>query len=126
LLSIHEAALTDFSSMALARTGENTLQAELFPWSDGVKVRGDLPLRSPWRTIQIAEQAGDLIESNLISQSQRAQPVEGYLAWIKPGKYVGIWWEMHLGQIHLARRSQTRRDHAERQTLHRFRRRARL
>jgi alpha-glucosidase len=96
LLSIHEAALTDFSSMALARKADFTLQAELFPWSDGVKVRGDLPLRSPWRTIQIAEQAGDLIESNLILNLNEPNRLKD-VAWIKPGKYVGIWWEMHLG-----------------------------
>ncbi len=94
-LSIHEAALTDFASMALTRTKGNTLEADLVPWSDGIKVRGSAPLISPWRTIQIADSPGGLIDNYLIlnlNEPNRLQDV----SWIKPGKYVGIWWEIHL------------------------------
>lgn len=94
-LSFHEAALTDFSSMALRRSGGTTLEAELFPWSDGVKVRGDLPLKSPWRTLQIGDTPGDLITSPLILNLNEPSRIED-TSWIEPGKYVGIWWEMHL------------------------------
>ena len=65
-LSIHEAALVDFASMALAGTGASTLKADLTPWSDGVKVKATAPHRSPWRTIQIADNAAGLITSDLI------------------------------------------------------------
>ena len=95
-ISIHEAALTDYSSMALARTGGTTLEANLIPWSDGVKVRGENSLISPWRTIQVAERATDLITSHLILNLNEPNKLED-LSWIEPSKYVGVWWEMHLG-----------------------------
>lgn len=94
-LSIHEAALTDYSSMALRRTENQTLKAELYPWSDGVKVKTSTPMKSPWRTIQITEKPGDLITSYLILNLNEPNKLAD-TSWIKPGKYVGIWWEMHL------------------------------
>ncbi len=96
-LSIHEAALTDFASMTLYRTQGTTYQADLVPWSDGVRVRGTAPMTSPWRMIQIADSPGGLIESNLILNLNEPCQLED-VSWIKPGKYVGIWWEMHLGK----------------------------
>ena len=95
-LSIHEAALTDYASMTLAPTGNHTLQADLVPWADGVKVKAQTPLKTPWRTVQIAMNAGDLITSYLILNLNEPNKLED-VSWIKPGKYVGIWWEMHLG-----------------------------
>lgn len=95
-LSIHEAALIDFSSMTLARTGGATLEADLVPWSDGVKVKAQTPHRSPWRTIQIGDAPGELIASHLILNLNAPNRL-GDVTWIEPGKYVGIWWEMHLG-----------------------------
>lgn len=94
-LSIHEAALTDFASMTLEGQGL-TLRADLVPWSDGLKVRAQTPHRSPWRTIQVAETPGDLITSYLILNLNEPSKLAD-TSWIKPGKYVGIWWEMHLG-----------------------------
>jgi alpha-glucosidase len=94
-LSIHEAALTDFSSMALKRTSGNTYKADLFPWSDGVLVRGELPMKSPWRTLQIADTPGGLITDYLILNLNEPSKIKD-TSWIKPGKYVGIWWEMHI------------------------------
>lgn len=94
-LSIHEAALTDYASMTLARTDAFTLKADLVPWSDGVKVRATAPLQTPWRTIQIADTPGGLITSYLILNLNEPCKIED-TSWIKPGKYVGIWWGMHL------------------------------
>ena len=65
-LCVHEAALTDFASMTLRRTEHNTLKAFLVPWSDGVKVKTKTPMQSPWRTIQIADRPGALVESSMI------------------------------------------------------------
>ncbi|MCP4311125.1 MAG: glycoside hydrolase family 97 protein, partial [Bacteroidetes bacterium] len=95
-LSIHEAALTDFASMTIAHTEGNNLKCDLVPWSDGTKVKAEAPFVSPWRTIQIAETAGDLITSYLVLNLNEPNKLED-VSWIKPGKYVGIWWEMHLG-----------------------------
>ncbi len=96
-LSIHEAALVDFASMSLVGNGTSTLKADLAPWSDGVKVRATVPHRSPWRTIQVGDNPGELITSHLIlNLNEPCQLAD--TSWIKPGKYIGIWWEMHLGQ----------------------------
>ena len=95
--SIHEAALVDFSSMTLAGTGSATLRAELTPWSDGIKVKAVPPHRSPWRTIQVADTPGGLITSHLILNLNEPSKLAD-TSWIKPGKYVGIWWELHLGK----------------------------
>jgi len=94
-LSIHEAAVVDYSTMALERTHDFTLKANLFPWADGVKVRTAAPMVSPWRTIQMADDPGGLITSYLILNLNEPNKIED-TSWIKPGKYVGIWWEMHL------------------------------
>ncbi|HEX9922392.1 MAG TPA: glycoside hydrolase family 97 protein [Anaerolineae bacterium] len=95
-LSIHEAALTDYASMTLARTGKHVLKADLVPWSDGVKIKTSTPMHSPWRTIQIADSPGELITSYLILNLNEPNKLSD-VSWIKPGKYVGVWWEMHLG-----------------------------
>jgi alpha-glucosidase len=94
-LSIHEANLTDYASMTLVGAEDNTLLCDLVPWSDGVKVKASTPHQTPWRTLQIAEKAGDLITSTLILNLNEPNKLADE-SWIKPGKYVGIWWGMHL------------------------------
>ncbi|GAB4578285.1 MAG: glycoside hydrolase family 97 protein [Anaerolineales bacterium] len=96
-LSIHEAALVNYSSMALLPEDNLVLKATLYPWSDGVLVRGQTPLKTPWRTIQIAEKPGDLITSYLILNLNEPNAL-GDASWVKPGKYIGIWWGMHIGK----------------------------
>ncbi len=95
-LSLHEAALTDYASMALQHTGGTTLRAELVPWSDGAAVFAEAPHVSPWRTIQIADEPGELIASYLVLNLNEPNKLDD-TSWIQPGKYVGVWWEMHLG-----------------------------
>lgn len=96
-VSLHEAALVDFSSMALKNVGSNTLKANLYPWSDGLRVRGAAPMKSPWRTIQVGDTPSQLVESNLILNLNEPSKLEG-TDWIEPGKYVGVWWAMHVGR----------------------------
>ncbi len=95
-LSIHEAALADYAAMTLKNTGGNVLEADLVPWLDGSKVKGSSPLKTPWRTIQVARKPGDLITSYLILNLNEPNRLAD-VSWIEPGKYVGIWWGMHLG-----------------------------
>ncbi len=95
-LSIHEAALTDYASMTLENRGDNRLKCDLVPWAEGDKVRAATSHASPWRTIQIAEKPGDLITSYLILNLNEPNQLED-VSWIRPGKYVGIWWGMHIG-----------------------------
>ncbi|MFQ5866236.1 MAG: glycoside hydrolase family 97 N-terminal domain-containing protein, partial [bacterium] len=94
-LSIHEANLTDYASMTLAPSENNSLLCDLVPWSDGVKVKASTPHQSPWRTIQIAENAGDLVTSYLILNLNEPNKLRD-VSWVKPAKYVGIWWGMHI------------------------------
>lgn len=96
-MSIHEANLNNYASMTLLPAGENKLVAHLVPWSTGIKVYGVTPFKTPWRTIQIAEKPGDLITSYLILNLNEPNKL-GDVSWVKPGKYVGIWWGMHLGK----------------------------
>ena len=95
-VSIHEAALTDYASMTLQANGADALRCDLVPWPDGVKVKARTPFVSPWRTIQIADTPGDLITSYLILNLNEPSRIAD-TSWISPGKYVGIWWGMHLG-----------------------------
>ncbi|WP_139823803.1 glycoside hydrolase family 97 catalytic domain-containing protein [Thalassobacillus devorans] len=100
-LTIHEAALIDYSGMALKAVDneENTLKSYLAPWPDGeVKVKKDsLPVETPWRTIEIGENAGDLVESDMILNLNEPSAIED-TSWIEPMKYVGVWWEMISGK----------------------------
>ncbi|MBT8187692.1 MAG: glycoside hydrolase family 97 protein [Croceitalea sp.] len=97
-LTFHEANLTDYAGMTLKVDTENLKLTSELVGSDrlGHKVKRALPFNTPWRTIQIADRAGDLIESRLIENLNEPN-VLGDIEWFTPMKYVGIWWEMHLG-----------------------------
>ncbi len=96
-LSFHEANLKDFASMTLARTTGTTLKADLVPWADGDRVKTNGSFTTPWRTLQIAKTPGDLITSHLILNLNDPNTIED-TSWIKPSKYLGIWWGMHIGK----------------------------
>ena len=98
-LSFHEANLTDYSGMTLKVDTENYgFMSELVGSGiTGYKVKRSLPFQTPWRTIQISEDAGGLIESNLIVNLNEPNKL-GDVSWFTPMKYVGIWWEMHLNK----------------------------
>ncbi len=93
---IHEANLTDYAAMNLAGSPDRKLRATLAPWADGVKVRGRTPFVTPWRTIQLADRAADLAPSVLGLNLNPPNVLEN-TEWIRPMKYVGIWWGMHIG-----------------------------
>ena len=94
-LSIHEAALVDYSAMALNHQRPGVFKADLAPWSDGVLVKKTGAFTTPWRTIQIAPDAKSLISSTLILNLNEPNKL-GDVSWVEPGKYVGVWWEMHI------------------------------
>ncbi len=97
---IHEANLVDYARMFLAgaRMQDRTLRAALAPYADGVKVRGRTPFVTPWRTIQLADRATDLAPS-VLGLNLNPPSVIQNTSWIKPMKYVGIWWGMHIGTM---------------------------
>ena len=114
-LSIHEAALTDYATMVLNQGRDGILRADLTPWSDGIRVKTQPGFSTPWRTIQIAKDAPGLLNSDLILNLNEPNKL-GDVSWVQPGKYVGIWWGMHLnentwgsGPKHGATTSETKR-----------------
>ncbi|NWL14692.1 glycoside hydrolase family 97 protein [Pseudoalteromonas sp. Scap03] len=96
-VSIHEAALVDYAGMVLNQRRPGTFSADLTPWSDGIAVKKRGAFNTPWRTIQIGERAIDLVNSDIILNLNEPNKL-GDVSWVKPGKYVGIWWGMHINE----------------------------
>ncbi|MEM8982584.1 MAG: glycoside hydrolase family 97 protein [Pseudomonadota bacterium] len=114
-VALHEAALTDYAAYVLDQRRPRTFATNLTPWSDGVRVYTRAPFETPWRTVQIAPSAAALADSRLILNLNEPN-VLGDVSWVRPGKYVGIWWGMHIrthtwasGDKHGATNQETRR-----------------
>jgi len=108
-LSVHEANLDDYAAATLAPRdddGGTAFATELTPLPDGSRASLELPAATPWRTIQLVDRPGGLIESQLVPLlsdplDEDALPTAGGAPdtdWIEPRKYVGIWWTMIAGQ----------------------------
>lgn len=94
-LVIHEANLTDYAKMNLYPVnGSTTLKTDLTPWSTGIKVYAHTPFVSPWRTLIIANDLNELVNSRIMLNLNEPNKIEN-TSWIQPAKYVGIWWGMH-------------------------------
>ncbi|NND63270.1 MAG: glycoside hydrolase family 97 protein, partial [Flavobacteriaceae bacterium] len=98
-LSFHEADLTNYAGMTLKVDPANNSMTSELVGSDrlGGKAKVSLPFSTPWRTIQISEDAGGLIESNMLVNLNEPNAI-GDVGYFKPMKYIGIWWEMHIGK----------------------------
>jgi len=97
-LSLHEAALHNYSTMNLQSAGNNgAITASLVPLNKTtpVKVKLATPAVTPWRTLEVGKTAGDLI-TNYLTLNLNEPNKLGDVSWIKPAKYVGVWWEMHV------------------------------
>lgn len=95
-VSIHEANLTDYASLNLKNTGHSTnLKSCLTPLSSGEKVLMKSPHLTPWRTIIITDKASDLLLSRMVLNLNEPSKIKD-VSWIKPGRYIGIWWGMHM------------------------------
>ncbi|WP_299426921.1 glycoside hydrolase family 97 protein [Sphingomonas bacterium] len=95
-LSFHEAALIDFPSMLLQGNGEGVLTAWLMPWPDGTLAKKTGAFSTPWRTVLIGETPGALADSRIELNLNEPSKIPDIAKWFTPGKYVGVWWEMHL------------------------------
>jgi alpha-glucosidase len=97
---VHEANLVDYARMNLAgpRLESRVMKVALAPWQNGDKVRGHTPFVTPWRTIQIADRPADLSPS-LLGLNLNPPSMLSDVSWIKPMKYVGIWWGMHINTM---------------------------
>lgn len=114
-IAFHEAALVDYASMWLRRVEGQKLRAHLTPSTSGPAVVQKGAFTTPWRTMQIAADAPGLYMSDLILNLNEPNRL-GDVSWVKPSKFVGVWWEMHLerstwasGQKHGATTANTRR-----------------
>ena len=96
-ISFHEAALVDYSAMWLRRVDGQRLKTTLSPSSSGPRVVREAPFATPWRTIQIVDSAAALIPASDLILNLNEPNKLGDVSWVKPMKYVGIWWGMHLG-----------------------------
>lgn len=97
-INIHEAALVNYPAMNLVINKSSfNLSSHLVPDAVGNKAYLQTPAKTPWRTIIISDKAEEILASkmilNLNEPSKIADP-----SWIKPQKFVGVWWEMHVGK----------------------------
>lgn len=100
VMVLHEAHLQNYARMNVAGRAieDRTLRAALAPLSDGVKVRGSTPFNTPWRTLQLADRAADLVPA-VLGLNLNPPNVLGDVSWVRPMKYVGIWWGMHINTM---------------------------
>ena len=97
-INIHEAALVNYPAMDLMVDRQALrLTAQLVPDAVGNKAYLQTPARTPWRTVVVSDHAEDILASKLILNLNEPSKVRD-TSWIHPVKYVGIWWEMHVGK----------------------------
>ncbi|MCM3901680.1 MAG: glycoside hydrolase family 97 protein [Pyrinomonadaceae bacterium] len=96
-INIHEAALVNYPAMNLMVNKETfSLSSHLVPDAVGNKAYLQATAKTPWRTIVVSDKAVDILASKLILNLSEPSKIQD-VSWIKPVKYVGIWWEMHIG-----------------------------
>ncbi|MDR2684653.1 MAG: glycoside hydrolase family 97 protein [Prevotellaceae bacterium] len=106
-IMIHEAALIDYAAMNLYNPVNSAeakqalpqqtprLKTYLTPWANGVKVYGKTPFASPWRFVVLADNLNELCNSRIMLNLNEPCKIED-TSWIKPTKYIGIWWGIHM------------------------------
>ncbi|MBQ9020214.1 glycoside hydrolase family 97 protein [Candidatus Saccharibacteria bacterium] len=102
-ISIHEAALYDYGSMTIKLNNRRVLQSDITPLSDGMKAYVDLPFNTPWRVIMIGGAAIELTQNRIIYNLNPAPAETQDFSWVKPLKFMGIWWAMFVGEWTWAR-----------------------
>ena len=97
-INLHEAALIDYSAMSLDLDDKNMVfESHLTPDARGDKAYVQTPFLSPWRTVIVSDRAGAILESKLVLNLNEPTRYKD-VSWIKPMKYVGVWWEMITGR----------------------------
>ncbi len=96
--SVHEAAIVDFPEMVLRQVEGLEFKASLAPrhWKEEAKALVPSAFRTPWRMIQVVPSAVALVNSHLMLNLNEPCALAD-VSWIRPMKYVGVWWGMHLG-----------------------------
>ena len=97
-INLHEAALINYSCMHLDLDDKNMLfESWLTPDAKGDKGYLQAPCTSPWRTIIVSDDARDILSSKMTYNLNEPSKIKN-TEWIKPTKYVGVWWEMITGK----------------------------
>lgn len=95
-VAINEATILNYPDATLKNLGKGVLKVELVPWSSGEKARINAPFCTPWRVIQIADNAKGIIANQTLLNLAPAQKQDS-VSYCQPMTYVGIWWDYHLG-----------------------------
>jgi glucan 1,4-alpha-glucosidase len=97
-INIHEAALVNYPAMNLLIDAKTfTLTSTLVPNAVGSKAFMQTPCQTPWRTVIVSRKAADILASKLILNLNEPTAYKD-VSWIQPMKFVGVWWEMHVGK----------------------------
>lgn len=97
-INIHEAALLNYPAMQLhVDKKEFSLSADLVPDAVGNMAYLRTPAKTPWRTIIVSDKATDILSSKIILNLNEPSKIQN-TSWIKPIKFVGVWWEMQTGK----------------------------
>jgi len=97
-INLHEAALADYSTMDLVLNKQSlTFTTHLVPDAVGNKGYLHTPAHTPWRTIVVSDSPEEILASKLILNLNEPCKLED-TSWIKPQKFIGVWWEMHIGK----------------------------
>lgn len=97
-INLHEAALINYSCMHLNLDDKNfVFESWLTPDSHGDKGKMQAPCKTPWRTIIVSDDARNILASKLTYNLNEPSKIQE-TSWIKPTKYVGVWWEMISGK----------------------------
>ena len=97
-INIHEAELVDYSCMSLNLDDSSLVfESWLTPDTQGNKCHLQAPCHTPWRTVMVSDDARKILASNLILNLNEPCALSD-VSWIKPMKYVGVWWEMITGK----------------------------
>jgi alpha-glucosidase len=95
-IAFHEAALIDYSGTWLQRVEGTRLKTVLIPSAGGAKVVRGTPFATPWRTMIVSDDAAGLYMSHIMLNLNPPNKL-GDVGYFKPSKYIGVWWEQHLG-----------------------------
>jgi alpha-glucosidase len=97
-INLHEAALIDYSCMHLNLDDKNMVfESWLTPDVNGDKGYMQTPCKSPWRTVIVSDDARDILASRITLNLNEPCKIED-TSWIKPVKYIGVWWDMITGR----------------------------
>jgi len=98
-INIHEAALVNYPAMnLLVDKATNTLTSHLVPDAVGNKAYLQTPARTPWRTVIVSDKATDILAANRMILNLNEPTQVKNTSFIRPQKFVGVWWEMHVGK----------------------------